>query len=269
MTHILQRRDTAATWTSLNPVLMEGESGHERDTGREKMGDGTTAWVDLPYKYGVDSVAGKTGEVDLVVADVDGAAPLVSPTFTGNPTAPTPNPADDDTSIATTAFVKSLDYVPESAMADAIADAVATAVAATKLAMNPVGTIYESTDSANPSTFIGGTWEAFGAGRVTVAIDAGQTEFDSVTETGGEKTHLLTVEEIPDHYHVLPMGDVAGDVDFTDVPMRAAGPGDIGFHNHYSELVVDGTYNSALVDNPQAHNNLQPYVVVYRFRRTA
>lgn len=106
MTHIQQRRGTSVLWTSTNPVMYDGEAGHETDTGRWKLGDGVTAWNALPYKAGVDSVAGKTGEVELVVEDVDGAAPLVSPAFTGGPTAPTPATSDNDTSIATTAYVK-------------------------------------------------------------------------------------------------------------------------------------------------------------------
>lgn len=54
----------------------------------------------------VSSVAGKTGAVTLAVGDVAGAAPLASPALTGNPTAPTPTAGDNDTSIATTAFVQ-------------------------------------------------------------------------------------------------------------------------------------------------------------------
>lgn len=106
MTHIEQRIDDAAVWTAQNPVLHRGEAGHEDDTGKWKVGDGTSAWNDLPYKMGVDSVAGQTGEVDLVVGDVEGAAPLASPIFTGTPKAPTKLPGTNDTSIATTAFVK-------------------------------------------------------------------------------------------------------------------------------------------------------------------
>jgi hypothetical protein len=53
----------------------------------------------------VVTVAGRTGNVVLAVADVSGAAPLASPVLTGNPTAPTPAAGDNDTSIATTAFV--------------------------------------------------------------------------------------------------------------------------------------------------------------------
>ena len=110
MTHIQQRRGTLAQWTLANPVLMDGEVGHEKDTGRWKLGDGVTPYISLPYKSGVDKVAGKTGNVSLVVDDVAGAAPLVDPAFTGEPTAPTPNEVDDSSRIATTAFVKSLDY---------------------------------------------------------------------------------------------------------------------------------------------------------------
>ena len=112
MTHIQQRRDTFANWTLANPVLMDGEAGHERDTGRWKLGDGATAYIDLPYKSGVDSVAGKIGAVSLEVADVGGAAPLASPALTGSPTAPTPNTTDNSTRVPTTAWVKSLGFAP-------------------------------------------------------------------------------------------------------------------------------------------------------------
>lgn len=43
------RKDTAANWTSVNPTLALGEPGFERDTGRIKMGDGSTVWTSLPY----------------------------------------------------------------------------------------------------------------------------------------------------------------------------------------------------------------------------
>jgi hypothetical protein len=44
-----QRIDTAVRWTQFNPVLLDGEMGIERDTGRFKFGNGTTAWISLPY----------------------------------------------------------------------------------------------------------------------------------------------------------------------------------------------------------------------------
>lgn len=44
------RRGTAALWTSTNPILGLGEPGHETDTQLRKIGDGVTAWTDLPYE---------------------------------------------------------------------------------------------------------------------------------------------------------------------------------------------------------------------------
>lgn len=53
----------------------------------------------------------------------------------------------------------------------------------------PVGTILPTTDPTNPATTLGyGTWSAFGAGRTLVGLDAGDTDFDTVEETGGAKT---------------------------------------------------------------------------------
>ena len=57
----------------------------------------------------------------------------------------------------------------------------------------PVGCLFETTDSAfNPQTHFGGTWEQYGAGRVTVGYSSGETEFNSGGKTGGAKTHTLT-----------------------------------------------------------------------------
>lgn len=45
------RRDTAANWSAANPVLGQGEEGYETDTGKIKLGDGTTAWNSLGYAF--------------------------------------------------------------------------------------------------------------------------------------------------------------------------------------------------------------------------
>lgn len=109
MTHIEQRTDTAAALAAANPDdIHVGEAVHESDTGKWKIGDGTTAYNDLPYKGGVDTVAGATGDVVLDVTDISGAAPLASPALTGNPTGPTRATSDNTTSLATTAFVKAV-----------------------------------------------------------------------------------------------------------------------------------------------------------------
>lgn len=43
------RRGTAAHWVQINPVLADGEPGIEKDTGKQKFGDGVRAWTKLPY----------------------------------------------------------------------------------------------------------------------------------------------------------------------------------------------------------------------------
>lgn len=48
-THIQSRGDTAANWTSVNPVLADRELGLETDTRKFKFGDGVTAWASLSY----------------------------------------------------------------------------------------------------------------------------------------------------------------------------------------------------------------------------
>lgn len=142
MTHVRLRANTAAGWTSVNPVLYDGELGWEKDTLKGKVGDGVTAWNSLPYAIvpvpaapaasPVLSVAGRVGAVVLTKADVSlgnidntsdankpvstaqaaALAPIASPTFTGSPKAPTPFSTDNTTSIATTAWVKALAYAP-------------------------------------------------------------------------------------------------------------------------------------------------------------
>ena len=55
------RRDTATNWTSNNPTLLAGELGAETDTGKFKVGDGTTAWTSLAYSSGPAGPTGATG----------------------------------------------------------------------------------------------------------------------------------------------------------------------------------------------------------------
>ena len=70
------RSGTAASWTSTNPVLAAGEPGLESDTGKEKRGDGATAWVSLPYITDVSRlpnlVANGSGHVGIDHVDMNG-----------------------------------------------------------------------------------------------------------------------------------------------------------------------------------------------------
>lgn len=286
MTHINQRRDYAAVWTSEDPVLPLGQLGWERDTGKGKLGDGVTAWNSLDYAVEpgpVTSVAGNIGDVTLTKADVGlsnvnntadmdkpvsvaqaaaiGAkASLASPAFTGTPTAPTPAPGDNDASLATTAFVKAaLDVLLST--------------------LHPVGSLYFSTSATNPAGFLGGTWEAFGAGRTIFGVDPLQAEFDAVEETGGAKTVTLTVANLPKHKHVMTHShqtksdptDGGSTLAFRRSANAAVATGG-GMVENYTGNTGDTIYSSGDVAQPAtptAVNNLPPYVVTYIFKRTA
>lgn len=123
----------------------------------------------------------------------------------------------------------------------------------------PVGSIYQSTNSTSPSTFMGGTWERYGKGKVLVSLDEADADFATVGKTGGEKEHTLTIAEMPSHAHQQE-GNGGGD--------KATG--------FMTPLIRDANGGNAYVNNNTkptggggAHNNLQPYQVVYTWRRTA
>lgn len=122
----------------------------------------------------------------------------------------------------------------------------------------PVGSVYINvSDSTNPETLLGfGTWTAFAEGRVLVGLDSGQTEFDTIGETGGAKTHTLSIAEMPSHDHEQTNNQGGTGVPFS-TQMQANG------HRDLSGSTTGSTGGGG------AHNNLQPYIVVYMWKRTA
>lgn len=297
MTHIQQRGDTASNWTAQNPVLMDREIGWETNTRKAKFGDGVTAWNSLPYfiqpAAPADSPAftgnptaptAPPGDNDTTLATTEFVtrallpkSPSASPVFTGDPKAPTPALGDNDTSIATTAFVKGQQYAPlaspaltgnPTAPTPATADndtSVATTafVKAALLAAHPVGDIKMCATNVNPGTYLGGTWVAWGSGRVPVGVDAAQTEFDAPEETGGAKTVTLTEAQMPSHTHEVPIRFTPRAYTWTITPGGTGGflsndgaPGN-------DTAIVTGAGGNA------PHTNLQPYITCYMFKRTA
>lgn len=124
----------------------------------------------------------------------------------------------------------------------------------------PVGSIYMSATLSTPAqvaSAIGGTWVAWGAGRVPVGVDASQAEFDTVEETGGEKTHTLTVDEMPSHKHDIMNVDTGSG----SQGKRSGTYYNGGWWGNYQSTESTG--------GDQAHNNLQPYITCYMYKRTA
>lgn len=155
--------------------------------------------------------------------------------------------------------------------------------------MYPVGSIYMSTKSTNPSTYFGGTWVAWGSGRVPVGINTSDSNFNTVEKTGGASTVALTTAQMPSHSHAK--GSLA---------TASAGAHTHNLQNQKAPWGLDGGGNRCLVDatsgytavtnktttsggahthtisgstaaagSGSAHNNLQPYIVCYMWKRTA
>lgn len=131
------------------------------------------------------------------------------------------------------------------------------------LLMHRVGDIIFSTSDENPSTIYGGTWVAWGKGQVPVGVDTSDSDFNTVEKTGGEKEHTLTVDEMPSHSHIQTWN---GNI------MVGGGSGGESTNGSYLNEGGNGIYPATLtnnVGNSHSHNNLQPYITCYMWKRTA
>jgi len=173
----------------------------------------------------------------------------VSGNLVNGTTATTQAAGTNDTTVATTAFAQ-----------------------AAARALYPVGSIYiNATNATNPGTLLGfGTWVAFGAGRVPVGFDSGNSLFDSAEETGGSAdaivvSHTHTMQSAGNHQHTYTQpyfsgaedGTLRGTPGFLTTP--TADTGVAGAHTH----TIDSTGSSG------TNANYQPYITVYMWKRTA
>ena len=193
---------------------------------------------------------------------------FASPTFTGTPVAPTATLGTNTTQIATTAFV---------------------AAAATSLStIYPIGSIYTSTVSTNPNTLFGfGTWAAFGAGRVLLGDGGGY----SAGATGGSAdaitvshTHTFSATTGNNNSSLSHQHDLLGSNDHyvADGGRSQGGTGAYpystgGSTNYGTYIASSGALNhthdlsgtTASTGSSGTNANLQPYIVVYMWNRTA
>lgn len=151
-----------------------------------------------------------------------------------------------------------------------------TILAAVLQALYPVGTIYtNATNATNPGSLFGfGTWVAFGAGRVPVGFDSGNANFNAAEKTGGAETVALTEAQMPKHWHrmVGPFGttNVQGG-EFGYGNFGGGTPDDTAFAYGTWSAGGDAASGSTVTgeSNGNPHNNLQPYITVYMWKRTA
>lgn len=115
----------------------------------------------------------------------------------------------------------------------------------------PIGSTYVTQTNTNPSTILGfGTWERL-KGKVCLGLDEDDNDLKTIGNTGGEKTHKLTINEMPSHNHLTRAAAVGSASSFGD--------GFVGLTNSYSQ---DSNFSTGNSGGGQAHNNMPPYEVV-------
>lgn len=123
-------------------------------------------------------------------------------------------------------------------------------------AIYPIGSVITFYDSDDHSGHLGLTWERFATGRMVVGYDSTDASFDTIGETGGEKTHTLTIDEMPSHSH--------GDIKRVSSETSGDQQEGINMGRYYGN-----NSNTGSTGGGQAHNNMPPYVVAALWRRTA
>ncbi|RGW48003.1 phage baseplate protein [Megamonas funiformis] len=262
----LQGKADSATNADLAAKATTAENANNSSVAN-KLGTSTVGSATKPVYI-------NNGVASAVSVDLSTLAPKASPGLTGTPTAPTANVDTNDTQLATCAFVR-----------NAISKYSSKDIDVLKKIMH-VGYIHFSTVNINPAELFGfGTWEAMPAGRVLLA--QGKVETENYThnfvagETGGEFVHQLTVGEIPSHNHTgsintagehthsLTLKALWGDGngsgngwagDTRDGGSRTNTFSTVGNHTH--TVTINSTGSG------QPHNNLQPYISVYMWKRT-
>ena len=150
-----------------------------------------------------------------------------------------------------------------------------------------VGEIEMNVTGINPGTkYPGTTWVSWGSGKVPVGVDSAQTEFSTVEKTGGEKKHALTSEENGlhthtggNHYHGPGAGSYYANATGTvsnETVGSISGSGwkmpqvpESGTWTGYNKTGLGGVVATTSSGSGTAHNNLQPYITCYMWKRTA
>lgn len=144
----------------------------------------------------------------------------------------------------------------------------------------PVGSIYMTVDKdRDPAAFLGGTWERWGQGRVPVGVKDDDDDFKSSELTGGEKQHTLTTSETPTHTHDISVkpdrSGYGGSIYITTeqgsyvkyLPTANSTNNRIGLEAGLGS--PDSVVLMSNIGSDKPHNNLQPYITCYMWKRTA
>lgn len=132
----------------------------------------------------------------------------------------------------------------------------------------PVGSVFLSIVSTNPATLLGyGTWVQISQGRALVGQNPSDADWDTPEETRGEKTHTLTISEMPSHTHIQDPHTHTPYINHGNsgtTRIRGGGPDDMSYNGSMSNTTATNQYTGG----NQPHNNIQPSFVIYVWKRT-
>lgn len=120
----------------------------------------------------------------------------------------------------------------------------------------PVGSIYMSVNSTNPTNLFGGTWEQI-QGKFLFGMDSSYP----AGSTGGEITHALTINEMPEHNHTIYYPNAGGPYGKANISYPEGSDTDMTWCAEMCKTAPTG--------GSAAHNNMPPYLSVYIWKRTA
>ena len=259
-----------------NPTKVELGPAMKAGGGRVILDDDEDSFISASTDDQVDITVGGTAQVEVK----DGS---IGPT------------TDSDVDLGTTAkrfkdaYVDTLTTTGNVTVGGTLSGTLAASVLG---AVYPVGSVYiNATSSTNPGTLLGfGTWVAFGAGRVPVGINGSDTDFDTAEETGGGKTHTLAEANLPAHKHFLfanhSMDGTAashfvrksGSAVNSDGINKSAsleyyqssGSDDFKYSMAYdTNNAAPTVHPSSSTGSGDAVSHMNPYIVVYMWKRTA
>ena len=127
----------------------------------------------------------------------------------------------------------------------------------------PVGSIYISVNSTNPANLFGGTWEQI---KDRFLLACGSTY--NAGATGGEATHRLTQDEMPNHKHARIMGLSDSQVlHFVSSAGKTSLQASVITNTGNTNADFDGEASTSYTGGGQAHNNMPPYLAVFMWKR--
>ena len=261
-------RGTHSKVAASTKVLADGQPLYETDTNKLKVGDGSTQAKSLPYvKVDTDSALSSTStnpvQNKVINTELGKKLSLSGGVMTG---------------MLTTKGIKlksGTDYGDTLPSNPATNQLFFQTVGSNFVLDNvyPVGSIYMNVNSTNPGTLFGGTWEQI-QGRFLLGMSSSYP----AGSQGGEATHTLTANELPDHEHFMrqlgntsktfPSSVAVNDPDQNFYATQISGVTSGYLKSNVpwgGELIAGSIRNSG----GQSHNNMPPYLSVYIWKRTA